>query len=185
MKSLQALNEIAATRRQVLRAAGIACVVGGSAGLLTPSEAYAKRVPFTVLSPTEVTTVERLAEAIVPGATEAGISHFIDSQLAVPADESLLVLRYLVPPPFGSFYEAALASSAAALESIAVDDTDALNALVGAIATDKVQAWQGPPSSFFYFVFRTDAIDVVYGSEAGAELLGMPYRAHILPDSPW
>ena len=52
-----------------------------------------------------------LGRAIVPGADEAGLAHYLDQQLSVTAAESFLMLRYLdVPPPYADFYRPALAS---------------------------------------------------------------------------
>ena len=45
--------------------------------------------------------------------------------------------------------------------------------------------WSGPPSPFFYFVSRGDAIDVYYGTVEGFERLGIPYMPHIIPIKRW
>jgi hypothetical protein len=37
----------------------------------------------------------------------------------------------------------------------------------------------------FWFVLRSDAVDVVYGTKEGVERLGLPYMAHIEPPSRW
>jgi len=50
-------------------------------------------VPFRLLRPDEVETIEALGETIVPGARAAGIAHFIDQQLSVPLEEALLETR--------------------------------------------------------------------------------------------
>jgi hypothetical protein len=49
----------------------------------------------------------------------------------------------------------------------------------------KLQGWQGPPPGFVYFVLRSDAVDVVYGTMDGYESLGVPYMPHIAPDKRW
>jgi len=49
----------------------------------------------------------------------------------------------------------------------------------------KLQGWQGPPQGFVYFVLRSDAVDVVYGTVEGYEALGVPYQAHIMPLKRW
>jgi hypothetical protein len=43
----------------------------------------------------------------------------------------------------------------------------------------------GAAVALLYFVARSDAVDVVYGTQAGFEKLGIPYMAHILPDKDW
>jgi len=146
-----------------------------------------------VLDTAEVTTLESLAEALVPGAREAGIAHFIDRQLVVPPRDSMLMLKYLgvEPDGFPAFYRAGLA----AVDSLASADGNGTTwpqldasrreALLAAMAADRAESWNGPPSSFFLFVVRSDACDVVYGTEQGFTRLGIPYMAHIEPPQPW
>ena len=50
---------------------------------------------------------------------------------------------------------------------------------------NKIDGWQGPPAGLTYFVLRSDAVDVVYGTMEGYESLGVPYLAHIAPDKRW
>ena len=57
--------------------------------------------------------------------------------------------------------------------------------LVTQMAGGTIAGWSGPPSALFYFVIRSDAIDVVYGTQAGFQRLNVPYMAHIVPPSPW
>ena len=57
--------------------------------------------------------------------------------------------------------------------------------MVGKIAGGEIEGWEGPPAGFFYFVLRSDAVDVVYGTKTGFEVLGVPYMAHIEPTSDW
>ena len=45
--------------------------------------------------------------------------------------------------------------------------------------------WSGPPASYVMFLLRADALDVVYGTQAGFAKLGIPYSAHILPEANW
>ena len=55
--------------------------------LMTSSEARARAVPFRLLNGEEAETIEALGEALVPGAREAGIAHFIDQQCSVPPQD--------------------------------------------------------------------------------------------------
>ena len=41
------------------------------------------------------------------------------------------------------------------------------------------------PAGQAYFVLRSDAVDVVYGTMEGYERLGVPYLPHIAPDKRW
>src|SRR3989442_5436406 len=99
-------------RREFMRGAAIgalAFTIGGVEVLLTPRAARAQGVTLRLLKPDEVETLEALGETLVPGARAAGIAHFIDQQISVPAEEALLEARILnVRPPFANFYRAAL-----------------------------------------------------------------------------
>lgn len=143
------------------------------------------------LAKAEARTLETMAEAMVPGARAAGVAQYVDKQLAVGADQSLLMLKYLgIPPPFVDFYKPGLQAAAQAAQHSYDKDWQALSAaetgsLLIAIANDKVSGWQGYPASFFFFVVRADACDVLYGTEDGFAEIGMPYRAHIAPVRNW
>src|ERR1700720_3337347 len=99
-------------RRDFLKgsATGVfAFTVGGVDVLLSAREAHAQNVPFRLLKANEAETIEALGETLVPGARAAGIAHFIDQQLSVPAEEALLEARILnVRPPYARFYRAAI-----------------------------------------------------------------------------
>lgn len=180
-------------RREFLRASGIALtyLVGAKTLVLTPADAYAKGLPLRVLGSSHVETLETLAEAIVPGAREAGIAHYIDSQLAASVDSSLLMIKYLgVPPPFASFYSSSLEAAAALAQteyqsSWPALSKDKLAVLVDRIAGGEIESWQGPPAGFFFFVLRADACDVVYGTTAGHALIDFPHMAHIKAEQEW
>lgn len=181
-------------RRQFLRNGSLGLLafsVGGSELLLTPREARARELPYEVLSPDEVRTLETLGEVLLPGAAEAGIAHYVDHQLAAPAPEALLIIRYLdIPPPYAPFYHGVLAAAegasraahGAALHEL---DADARHAFVADMSTGSTAEWQGPPVGLAYFVLRNDAVDVVYGTQEGFEKLGFPYMPHIVPPTPW
>src|ERR1700751_6003652 len=87
----------------------LAFTVGGVEVLLTPGQARAQGVPFRLLKVNEAEVIEALGETLVPGARSAGVAHFIDQQLSVPAEEALLQARiFNVRPPFANFYRAAI-----------------------------------------------------------------------------
>lgn len=148
-------------------------------------------MPLRVLSAADARIVEALGEALVPGAAAAGLTHYIDQQLAANSVDSLLMIRYLdVPPPYAAFYKPCLASVEAAAVKM---HRHPLHVLTGTQRDDVVRAiqrgnpdgWEGPPAPLFYFVLRSDAIDVVYGTAEGFAKLGIPYMAHIVPPSNW
>ena len=45
--------------------------------------------------------------------------------------------------------------------------------------------WKGPPQGAVFGAFRTDGVDVVYGTVEGFERLNVPYMAHIMPKTRW
>jgi len=177
-------------RREFILGA-LAFTVGGAQVMLTPREARAQSVALRTLKADEAETIEALGETLVPGARAAGIAHFIDQQLSVPPEEALLEARILnVRPPYGDFYKAAIGAidKAAAAQSdqrFAWLPADAQREFVNLMRQNKLQGWQGPPSGFVYFVLRSDAVDVVYGTVEGYEALGIPYQAHIMPLKRW
>src|SRR6266851_9525288 len=181
-------------RREFMRGAAIGALafkIGGVEVLLTPRAARAQGATLRLLKPDEAETLEALGETLVPGARAAGIAHFIDSQISVPPEEALLEARILnVRPPYANFYRAALgaidrASQARSGKRFAELDAAAQREFVDLMRQNKIEGWQGPPGGFVYFVLRSDAVDVVYGTMAGYAALGIPYKAHIAPTKRW
>lgn len=181
-------------RRDFMRGAALgalAFTVGGAQVLLTPREARARGVPYRLLAANEAETLEAIGDTLVPGARDAGIAHFIDYQVSVPAEEALLEARILnVRPPYANFYKAAIgaidkAAAASSDQRFAWLPTDAQREFVNLMRQNKLQGWQGPPAGFVYFVLRSDAVDVVYGTVEGYEALDIPYQAHIMPLKRW
>ncbi len=182
-------------RRAFMKGAGLgalAFTVGGVEVLLTPGEARARNVPFRLLKENEAECIEALGETLVPGARAAGVAHFVDQQLSVPAGEALLEARILnVRPPFANFYRAAIGAidkASVAHNSgrrFAQLSAPEQHAFVGLMRQNKIDGWQGPSGGFIYFVMRHDAVDVVYGTMEGYESLGIPYMAHIAPERRW
>jgi hypothetical protein len=158
-------------RRVFLKGASmgmLAFTVGGADILMTPGEARARAVPFRMLNAEEAETLEALGETLVPGARAAGVAHFIDHQVSVTPGEALLEARIVnVKPPF------------TALSAAEQHD------FIDQLRQNKIGGWQGPPAGLVYFVLRSDAVDVVYGTMEGYESLGVPYLAHIAPDKRW
>ena len=185
---------IYAQRRLVLKGAALgalAYTVGGVEVLLSPCEALAQDVPLKVLSPDERAALEALGETLLPGAREAGLAHYVDQQLSVPASEALLMARAVgVMPPYANFYRAGLAGLDAASQkahgaTFAALEQAKRNAFVEELRQKVPEGWSGPPSPFFYFVSRADAVDVFYGTVEGFERLGIPYMPHIAPLKRW
>jgi hypothetical protein len=183
-----------ANRRLVLKGAALgalAYTVGGAEVLLSPREALAQGVPLRVLSAEERAALEALGDTLVPGAKDAGLAHYVDQQLGVPASESLLVARALgVMPPYANFYRAGLAALDASSEKahgakFAALPQEKKNEFVERFRQKAPEGWSGPPSPFFYFVSRADAVDAYYGTVEGFERLGIPYMPHIAPLKRW
>src|SRR5882724_1257204 len=159
-------------RRQFV-VGSLAFTVGGATALLSAREARAQGVPYRLLKADEAETIEALGETLVPGARAAGMAHFIDHQVSVPPEEALLEARILnVRPPYLNFYRAAIgavdrASKAQAGLRFADLQNHDQRELVGLMRQNKLEGWQGPPGGFVYLVLRSDAVDVVYGTEEG------------------
>lgn len=165
--------------------------VGSVSMLLTPRQARCSGADFDVLTTNEVAALEAIGETLVPGAAEAGIAHFVDKHLASKPQDSLLVVRYLdLPPPYLPLYQAGLA----ALDALSMKCHDApfagldsgqREAVVATMSKEDPDGWQGPPASLMYFVWRSDGVDVVYGTPEGFDKLGFPYMPHIMPGQNW
>jgi len=181
-------------RRAFVKGAGLgalAFTVGGAEVFLTPAQAYAQGVPLRTLKPEEAETIEAMGEALVPDARKSGIANFIDHQISIPAGEALLEARILnVRPPYANFYRAAIgaingASQARAGKPFAQLDAAAQHEFIDQMRQNKIEGWKGPGGPFVYLILRSDAVDVVYGTMAGYESLGIPYMAHIEPTRKW
>lgn len=181
-------------RRAFMKGAGLgalAFTVGGVETLLTPGEARAQNVPFRLLKANEAEVIEALGETLVPGARRAGVAHFVDQQLSVPAEEALLQARiFNVRPPFVNFYRAAIAAVDRGSEKVYGRKLAQLGSheqrdFVNQMRQNKIEGWTGPSGGFVYTLFRTDAFDVVYGTMEGYAALGIPYQAHIAPERRW
>lgn len=181
-------------RREFLAGAGLGLLafdVGGVITYLTPRAARANDVPLQILTPDEARCVEALGDTLLPGASEAGLAHYLDQQLAAPPAESLLMIRYLdVPPPYAAFYKPCIAATIAAMRAKSDRPFDELAAgdregFVEDLQKGALTPWPAPPSPFFYFVLRADAVDVVYGTPEGFAKLGIPYMPHIMPPRNW
>jgi hypothetical protein len=182
-------------RRAFMRGAamgGLAFTVGGAEVLLTPAAARAQGVPLRTLTADQAKTLEALGETLVPGARQAGIAHFVDQQLSIPAEEALLEARILnVRPPYANFYRAALGAVDRASQAghggrgfAALNETEQRD-FVNNMRQNKVEGWQGPGGGFVYLLLRSDAVDVVYGTVDGYAGLGIPYQPHIAPTKKW
>ena len=181
-------------RRAFMKGAAIgalAFTVGGAEVLLTPRAARSQGVPLRTLTAAQAATLDALGETLVPSARQAGISHFVDQQISIPAEEALLEARILnVRPPYANFYRAALGAVERASQALNGQPFADLSqaeqrSLVDNMRQNKVDGWQGPPGSFVYLVLRSDAVDVVYGTMDGYTALGIPYMPHIVPTKRW
>ena len=178
-------------RRTLLQSGGLALLAYGmGSSLAGVAPATAGPVPFHVLTPNQAAALNRLGELLVPGALRAGLAHFVDRQLAAPLEQNMLMLRYLgVAPPFTGFYRGALDALDQLCEKryrtpFAQLPPDRAEAVIAAIAQENPPDWSGPPAPLSYFVIRSDAVDVVYGTRDGFAALDIPYMAHIAPPAP-
>jgi Gluconate 2-dehydrogenase subunit 3 len=143
------------------------------------------------LRPQELRTLEALGEMLLPGSAREGLAQYIDHQLSVPPAQSMLMIKYLgVSAPFAEFYRTGLACVETAARGRFGKEFGRLGAddarlLVTQMVAGSVAGWSGPPAPLFCFVLRTDAVDVVYGTQSGFERIGVPYMPHIAPPDRW
>lgn len=165
--------------------------LGGCDVQMSPREAREKGVSFETLSADEARVLARFCDVLLPGAAQEGAVHFIDNQISGDPADCLSILRYMDwPPPYADFYKAGAAAldalSRARFDAAFADlDEDSAKAMTTEISAGQPEGWSGPPAPLFYFVLRSDAVDVVYGTMAGFEKLSVPYLAHIEPESKW
>jgi Gluconate 2-dehydrogenase subunit 3 len=182
-------------RRAFMKGAAIGALafsVGGAEVMLTPRRARAQGAVLRTLTADQAATLDAMGETLVPGATEAGITHFVDQQISIPPEQALLEARIMnVKPPFANFYRAALgavdgASSARyGGRNFAQLAGNEQREFVDLMRQNKLDGWKGPAAGFVYFLLRSDAVDVVYGTMDGYAHLGVPYQPHIAPTRSW
>jgi len=169
----------------------LAFTVGGTTVMLTARQARAGNVPLRLLKENEADTIESMGEALVPGARTAGIAHFIDTQIAGPPEQALLQARILnVRPPYANFYRAAVRAIEGSSDKtfgrkFAMLSPSNKHDFINLMRQNKAAGWQGPPGPAVYGILRSDAVDVVYSTMEGYEMLGVPYMAHIAPERRW
>ncbi len=183
-------------RRAFMKGAGfgaLAFTVGGVEVLLTPGQARAQgRAVAAAQRRARARPSRRSGETLVPGAREAGIAHFVDQQISVPAEEALLQARiFNVRPPFANFYRAALgAIDRGAAQKVAgricSSSTPKSASLRRQHAPEQDRGLdRGRPAASSTPCCALDAVDVVYGTMEGYAALGIPYMAHIAPTKRW
>lgn len=143
------------------------------------------------LSDFEVDCLEAFAEAVVPGAREAGIAQFVDANLQRSSADALLTIRYLdVPPPYFDFYAGGLAALEAYAQAqfakpFAALGNGRMEQVIAPMLAGGLEGWDGPPQALFYLAIRSDAADLVYGTVDAFERLSIPYVPHLEPPSRW
>lgn len=164
-------------RRQALSAAAAAAVLPSACA----------RGP--ALDARQQATLAAFAEALVPGAAAAKVGEFVLAML----DTSDRMLGYELlgaPTPARDFYRDALdaldrLSRRRFGRAVGALSGSQLAQLKDRLVAPEESAWRGPPRQIVYWVIRSDACDVVYGSETAYARLGVPYMAHIHPPSVW
>jgi hypothetical protein len=182
-------------RRAFMKGAAIgtlAFTVGGAEVMLTPRQARAQGAALRTLTADQAAALDAMGEALVPGARDAGVTNFVDQQLSTPPEEALLEARIMnVRPPFANFYRAAISAIDGASQAkyggrnFAQLTPAEQHDFVDLMRQNKLDNWKGPGAGFVYFLFRTDAVDVVYGTMDGYAHLGVPYQPHIAPTKSW
>jgi len=177
------------TRREFIHGSALGLL---GVALQAPSKAGAPpATAMSALSRDETAVLDALGEVMLPGARDAGFSEYVGSQLLLPAERQVLMIKYIVAtPPYLDFYRSGLHSLEAAsvarhARHFARLPATQATALVQDAGAGKLTGWGGPPQPLFHFILRNDALDVVYGTKHGFNRLGTPYMAHIEPPSAW
>ena len=179
------------TRRDVLAGMGgglVALSVSAIDGGLASAQVQGRRAA-RLLSEAEVAALEALGEVLLPGSRAAGITRYVDAQLA--RKQPLLFVRYIdsVEDPV-AFYRGGLAaldevSRSRHGKAFAACEPAQQVKLVREMSRGDPQGWHGPPAPLFYFALRNDAVDVQYGTPDGFRRLQVPYSAHLEPPRKW
>ncbi|MCL6284951.1 gluconate 2-dehydrogenase subunit 3 family protein [Ruegeria sp. 2012CJ41-6] len=145
--------------------------------------------PMSLTDP-EAETLSKWCDLLAPGAARAGVARYVDQNISGRFGESMLLLRYLDSGAMLPFYRGGIAgieqeSQHRFAMGFARLDPQQSGEIVAAAARSKTEAWTTPDPNFFYFISRSDAVDMVYGTEAGFAQLDIPYLAHIDPPKPW
>lgn len=170
----------------------LAFQLAGGTSWLTPRQARAEKVTLNHLDTRQAKLLAAFCDHLLPGAVDAGVVEFVDQQLGETPNECMLMCKFFpgINAPYSDFYHAGLA----ALDAYTTKNFSKTFERLGAVEKDqttqalwagKADPWQGPPPPLFYMNLRSDAVDVVYGTESGFEELGLPYLAHIRPPGDW
>ncbi|WP_372572375.1 gluconate 2-dehydrogenase subunit 3 family protein [Ruegeria jejuensis] len=146
--------------------------------------------PRMSLTEPEAETLSKWCDLLAPGAARAGVARYVDQNVSGGFSDSMLLLRYLDSGAMLPFYRGGIAgieqeSQHRFAMGFARLDPQQSAEIVAAAAGSKTEAWTTPDPNFFYFISRSDAVDMVYGTEAGFAQLDIPYLAHIAPPKPW
>ncbi|MEM7466169.1 MAG: gluconate 2-dehydrogenase subunit 3 family protein [Pseudomonadota bacterium] len=170
----------------------LAFQVAGATSWLTPRQAHAKEVSLNFFDEAQRKLLSSFCEHLLPGATEAGVAEFIDQQLGESPHECMLMCKYFpgINAPYDSFYHGGLKALEILADakfklSFAKLTAPQKNEIVALLWEGKADPWAGPPPPLFYMMLRSDAVDVVFGTEQGFQDLGVPYMAHIRPPHDW
>ncbi|MGR8946613.1 MAG: gluconate 2-dehydrogenase subunit 3 family protein [Gammaproteobacteria bacterium] len=182
-------------RRNFVRSTAVGTLAFQVAGVttwLTPREAHAGAVAIQHFSAEQQTLLGGVCEHLLPGAIEAGVVEFVDQQLGETPNECMLMCKFFpgLNAPYNLFYVGGLSALESLTQKLYSKSFPALNSaqkdsVVKSIWEGTADPWQGPPPPLFYMMLRSDAVDVVYGTEAGFQELGVPYLAHIRPPQDW
>ncbi|WP_298852009.1 gluconate 2-dehydrogenase subunit 3 family protein [uncultured Ruegeria sp.] len=160
-------------------------------GLSEKAEAKTvEQTSYKRLTHSDADVLAAWCDVIVSGARPAGVANFIDQSLSGDPASSLLLLRYLKASDMADFYRKGIIGIETeshhrfGVPFLQLAQHQQKEMIEAAVASN-MQVWHDPDPNFFYFISRSDAVDVVYGTEAGFADLGIPYLAHIPPPKPW
>ena len=180
-------------RRQFISGAiGVAAVAGSLGGSSATFGSVGEKTPlsYRTFSATQAETYATWCDLLANGAAQAGVARFVDKYISESYSECLLLLRFFKDSSLGDFYLAGIGgidreSNARFRKPFVSLGRDEQLTIIEAAKQRKTQAWTEPDPNFFYFISRSDAVDVVYGTELGFRDLDFPYLAHIAPAPAW
>src|SRR5262249_2330878 len=146
----------------------VALTVSSVWGEISPAQARARGLALRTLSAAQGQTLEAWGDVLLPGASAAGIAHYVDDQLR--RDNPLLCLKYMdYEGSYHEFYSQGLAalerySRTRYHQPFSELVLEQRVTLVRELSQTTPPHWSGPPAPLFYFATRNDAVDVVYGT---------------------
>ena len=180
-------------RRQFISGVVGTAAVAGSMSIPNGSFGAGKdkvKEQYRTFNKMQAETFAAWCNLIVNGSANAGVAYFVDKYISNPYAQSLIMARFFEDSPLSDFYIAGIAgidkeSREQFDRTFVLLESDKQLQIINAASQSKTRIWVKPSPFIFYLMSRSDAIDVVYGTEQGFQNLDIPYLAHLPPPQPW